>query len=83
VQAAIDITQTFARSQFGSGGRLSAVSRILAMAGLVRKEVARLISRPAGRVRESEARYSRTSRVIAGWRRDPDFSAPLDSAVSP
>lgn len=64
-----------AAEEFGPSGRRRAVSRISAMTGLTRKEVARLVSLPASSDRESEARYNRASRVIAGWRRDPDFSA--------
>ena len=64
-----------AAEEFGPGGRHRAVSRISAMTGLTRKEVARLVRLPECRDRESEARYNRAARVIAGWRRDRDFSA--------
>jgi hypothetical protein len=64
-----------AAEEFGPDGRRRAVSRISAMTGLTRKEVARLISLPESSDRECEARYNRAARVIAGWRRDPDFSA--------
>jgi hypothetical protein len=64
-----------AAEEFGPGGRHRAVSRISAMTGLTRKEVARLISLPESRDNENKARYNRAVRVITGWRRDRDFSA--------
>ncbi len=64
-----------AAEEFGPGGRHRAVSRISAMTGLTRKEVARLISLPENRDNENEARYKRAVRVITGWRRDREFSA--------
>ena len=67
-----------AAEEFGPSGRHRAVSRISAMTGLTRKEVARLISLPESSDRENEARYNRASRVIAGWRRDRIFRPAVE-----
>ena len=75
-----------AAEEFGPSGRHRAVSRISAMTGLTRKEVARLISLPESRDRESEARYNR---AVARDRRleagpgilGPPWSGPASLAL--
>ncbi|HYA02502.1 MAG TPA: DUF6502 family protein [Syntrophobacteria bacterium] len=53
--------------------RKQSTSRVAVLTGLTRKEVQRL-SRVSGLAdRESEERYNRAARVIAGWRRERDF----------
>ena len=64
-----------AAEPLGPDGRHRAVSRISAMTGLTRREVARLIIMPENRDCELDARFNRASRVIAGWLRDPAFAA--------
>ena len=54
-------------------GRKQSVSRVAIMTGLTRKEVRRLLDLPRPQDRESAEKYNRASRVVAGWRRDPDF----------
>jgi hypothetical protein len=69
-----------ATREFSIPDRKQSASRIAVLTGLTRKEVQRLgrVSTPADR--ESEERYNRAARVIAGWRREPEF---LDAEGEP
>jgi len=58
---------------FLKGGKKPVVARIAVATGLTRKEVARLLAASGPGDREARERYNRAARVIAGWRRDPDF----------
>lgn len=62
-----------AMEEFGISGRKQSISRVSVVTGLTRKEVSRLINLPVQRDQVSSDKYNRLSRVIAGWRRDPDF----------
>ncbi len=62
-----------AARDFIASGKRPVVARIAVATGLTRKEVARLLSQSAPEDREASERYNRAARVIAGWRRDPDF----------
>lgn len=61
---------------FLEAGKKPVVARIAVTTGLTRKEVARLLSEKGPGDREARERYNRAARVIAGWRRDPDFKDP-------
>ena len=62
-----------ATKEFPIPNRKQSASRVAVLTGLTRKEVQRLgrVSRLADR--ESEERYNRAARVIAGWRREREF----------
>jgi hypothetical protein len=62
-----------AAEEFGPAGRKLSISRVSAMTGMTRKEVARLLEHDKPQDRKSSERFNRAARVIAGWRRDPDF----------
>ena len=62
-----------AMREFGVEGRKQSVSRVSIITGLSRKEVARVRQLPKPDDRASSESYNRAARVIAGWRRDPDF----------
>lgn len=62
-------------NEFGIPGRKPSVSRVAILSGLTRKEVQRIASVGADSDAEGEARYNRAARVVAGWVRDPDFTA--------
>jgi hypothetical protein len=62
-----------AQKEFGVAGRKQSVSRIAVITGLTRKEVSRLLKFSVPSDRRASDRYNRASRVVAGWRRDPDF----------
>jgi hypothetical protein len=59
--------------EFSLPGRKQSTSRISVITGLTRKEVARLREAPAPEEDRLQAKYNRLARVIAGWRRDPEF----------
>ncbi len=69
-----------ATKEFQIPHRKQSASRVAVLTGLTRKEVQRLgrVSRLADR--ESEERYNRAARVIAGWRREREF---LDAETRP
>jgi Family of unknown function (DUF6502) len=48
-------------------------SRASILTGLNRKEVARLVSEPAGAGGQTAERYNRAARVLTAWTRDPEF----------
>lgn len=62
--------------QFGIAGRKQSDSRIAILTGLTRKEVRRLRSMAQPTDAAAVERYNRAARVIAGWRRDPQFVLP-------
>ena len=62
-----------AAEEFDIAGRKQSISRVSVITGLTRKEVARLLDQRKPQDREASERYNRAARVIAGWRRDPDF----------
>jgi hypothetical protein len=63
-----------ATKEFGIAGRKQSVSRVSIMTGLTRKEVRRIQELPATDDAAAVAQYNRAARVIAGWRRDPQFT---------
>jgi hypothetical protein len=71
-----------AAEEFGIAGRKQSVSRVSIVTGLTRKEVGHLLNIAEQRDRESSDKYNRLSRVIAGWRRDPEFRDSRGGAVS-
>jgi hypothetical protein len=71
-----------AMEEFGLSGRRQSISRVSVVTGLTRKEVSRLINLPAQRDQVSSDKYNRLARVIAGWRRDPDFRDKRGTAAS-
>ena len=62
-----------AMQEFGVEGRKQSISRAAIITGLSRKEVSRVRQLPKPDDLGSSERYNRAARVIAGWRRDPDF----------
>ncbi len=71
-----------AMEEFGISGRKHSVSRVSVVTGLTRKEVGRLVNHPERQDKASSDKYNRLSRVIAGWRRDPDFRDKRGGAAS-
>lgn len=69
-----------AEREFGITGRKQSISRVSVITGLTRKEVMRIRRLPQPDDRESAEKYNRASRVIAGWRGDPEF---LDAKGNP
>lgn len=59
--------------EFDVGSRKHSISRVSVVTGLTRKEVARLLRLERPIDAQSAEKYNRAARVIAGWRRDPDF----------
>ena len=72
-----------AEREGGVGGRKQSTSRMAVRTGLTRKEISRLRKLPALQAEETSARYSRASRVVAGWLRDERFLADGEPAVLP
>jgi len=66
--------------EFAPDGKKQTVSRVSAMTGLTRKEVARLHELQQTDDTSSQARYNRAVRVISGWMNDTRFH---DSAGKP
>ncbi len=62
-----------AEREGGVAGRKVTTSRMAVRTGLTRKEIGRLRALPAPPAAETAARYSRASRVVAGWLRDERF----------
>lgn len=62
-----------ARSDLTLEGRKQTHSRISVITGFSRKEVKRLSELEPPTTRFQKERYNRAVRVIAGWRRDPDY----------
>lgn len=62
------------------------ITRICAMTGMYRKEIRRLQQLPALSDQEADDKYNRSSRVVTGWIRDPDFNTstgkPADLTMS-
>jgi hypothetical protein len=71
-----------AMEEFGISGRKQSVSRVSVVTGLTRKEVSRLLNLPGQRDKASSGKYNRLARVIAGWRRDPEFRDKRGAAAS-
>jgi hypothetical protein len=63
-----------ARREFGIAGRKPSDSRVAIITGLSRKEVRRLRLLDPPTDAAAVKRYNRAARVIAGWRRDPEFA---------
>jgi len=74
----VDVTM----EEFGLSGRKQSVSRVSVVTGLTRKEVSRLINLPGQQDHASSDKYNRLSRVVAGWRRDPDFRDKRGAAAA-
>jgi len=62
-----------AAKEFGIEGRKQSTSRVSVITGLSRREVMRVRQLPRPDVSASTERHNRAARVIAAWRRDPDF----------
>ncbi len=69
-----------AHRDFGIAGRKPSDSRVAIITGLSRKEVHRLRQLAPPTDASAVKKYNRAARVIAGWRRDPEFLMP-DGAV--
>jgi hypothetical protein len=69
-----------ALSDFSIPGKKASVSRVSILTGLTRKEVQRLVARPAENHEEPAERYNRAARVLTAWARDPEF---LDASSAP
>jgi hypothetical protein len=62
-----------AMKEFDVAGRKHSISHVSVITGLTRKEVARVLRFARPQDAQSAEKYNRAARVIAGWRRDPDF----------
>lgn len=62
-----------AMEDFAIRGRKQSISRISVLTGLNRKAVTALLKRPVETSEVDGDTYNRAARVIAGWRRDPEF----------
>jgi len=62
-----------AAKEFGIEGRKQSTSRVSVITGLSRREVMRVRQLPRPDVSASTERHNRAARVIAAWRREPDF----------
>jgi hypothetical protein len=62
-----------AASDFTISGRKQSISRISVLTGLHRKAVKLLLDQSEDKNAALAERYNRAARVIAGWRRDPQF----------
>ncbi len=60
--------------EFGIPGKKQTISRISILSGLSRKEVQRVVGQGGPANAETQERYNRAARVIAGWVRDRDFT---------
>jgi hypothetical protein len=69
-----------ATKEFGIEGRKQSTSRVSVITGLSRREVMRVRQLPRPDVSASTERHNRAARVIAAWRREPDF---LDAKGKP
>lgn len=58
---------------FAIDKRKQSISRIAVLTGLTRKAIKEIMEQPSGMSAEQAESYNRASRVIAGWRRDPEF----------
>ena len=60
--------------EFGRPGKKQTVSRVSILTGLSRKEIQRIVAQEGqGGGSDTQERYNRAARVIAGWVRDKDF----------
>jgi hypothetical protein len=57
------------------------VSRVSIITGLTRKEVKRALGLKGSEDPEHAERYNRAARVVAGWRRDPEFLGHMGKPV--
>lgn len=62
-----------ANNEFCITGRKQSTSRVSIVTGLSRKEVKRVQQLPRPDDRTTNERYNRAARVIAAWRREPDY----------
>lgn len=67
----------------GIEGRKQTVSRMSVLTGLTRKEVSRVLQEAERPSMQTAERYSRASRVVAGWLRDERFLEAGAPAVLP
>jgi hypothetical protein len=73
-----------AMKEFAIEGRKQSVARVSVITGLNRKEVKRVAGMPNPDDRSTAERYHRAARVVAGWRRDADYTnAEGEPAVLP
>ena len=72
-----------AENEGGIEGRKQTTSRIAVLTGLTRKEVGQLRKLEAPQATDAAMRYSRASRVVAGWLRDERFLRDGEPAVLP
>lgn len=75
-----------ALNEFPIEGRKQSVSRVSVITGLTRKEVSRVVGLDQAEDDQTSERYNRAARVVAGWRRDPDFldreGNPMELSIS-
>lgn len=75
-----------AQNEFLIKGRKQSISRVSVITGLTRKEVKRIVGLDKAEDAQTQDRYNRAARVVAGWRRDSEFldsqGKPLELSVS-
>ncbi len=68
-RAHVEAAEELARAE---GGKVL-TTKLCAMTGLYRKEIIRLRNLPPLTEPSQDERYNRTTRVVSGWMRDPEF----------
>jgi uncharacterized protein DUF6502 len=63
-----------AHREFVIAGRKQSASRVALLTGLHRKEVGRMLDQDRPREREAERLVAYGERIVAGWRRDEEFT---------
>ena len=71
-----------AMREFTIKGRKQSTSRVAVLTGLSRKEVKRMQGIPRPDVSHQDERYNRAARIIAAWRREPEYQ-DADGEPSP
>lgn len=75
-EIAREVFTRVAVQEFDIQGRKQSISRVAVITGLTRKAVKEAMEQPAEKDDDIDENYNRAARVIAGWRRDPEFQKP-------
>ncbi|MBI5895121.1 MAG: hypothetical protein HZB24_03605 [Desulfobacterales bacterium] len=75
-EIAKEVFTRVALQEFDIQGRKQSISRVAVITGLTRKAVKEAMEQPSEQVDDLGESYNRAARVIAGWRRDPEFQSP-------
>ena len=75
-EIAKEVFTRVALQEFDIQGRKQSISRVAVITGLTRKAVKEAMGQPVEHTDDLGESYNRAARVIAGWRRDPEFQSP-------